>query len=155
MVAILGSAGGGKFTPDKPVITHHTTKGQFIITNYDPSYTYTITVNTGTVTRSTDILTLSNENSIATVFCTSPRGIASSNATAERKKYTATQGAADVSYVHAPPAHGVSIPNVIGGRWLYCAEFPWPECGHQEGPMIKASTPSGYTDSYSEWWKCT
>lgn len=150
------TAGGGRVVPAKPTLTHHTTTGQFRITNYDASLTYTLSVTAGTATRSGDIITMSNANSVCTVTARLPKSVSSSAAaTAERKAYTAVQGGADVSYIHGLPADGVNIPGTIGARWLYCTEGQPGEAQHQEGPMVKGSLPSGYTDSYSEWWKVT
>lgn len=158
--SFAAAAGGGRAIAVKPTLTHHTTIGQFRITNYDQydsTVVFNLSVTAGTATRSTDIITLSAVDSICTVTARLPKSVSNSAAaTAERKEYDATQGTADVSYIHAPPEHGVNIPNVIGARWLYCLQFPPPlelECGHQEGTMVKAATPSGYTDSYGEWWK--
>lgn len=156
MVAILGSAGGGRFTPDKPTVTHHTAKGQFVISNYDSSLTYNISVTAGTVTRSGNIITLSNANAIATISSVSPKGASSSgNATAEVKAYT-------YYTVHYNRAQCGPGPNCSAAA---CGESGWgehwdtspegwsinPHCSKNES--FKNSTPSGYTDSYGEWWK--
>ena len=155
--SFAAAAGGGRAIAVKPTLTHHTSTGQFRITNYDAAFTYNLSVNAGTATRSSDIITLSAADSVCTVTARLPKSVSDSTAaTAERKEYDATQGAADVSFIHAPPEHGISIPNVIGARWLYCTQFAPPlegECGHQEGTMVKAGTPAGYTDSYGEWWR--
>ena len=151
----------GLSAPAAPIMDHYTATGQFVITNYDSSLVYTTALisgsGTATLNTSTGVYTLS---STTARFSVKAGYSASAPQSAvdfmERTPYTATQGEADVSFIHAPPEHGVNIPNVIGARWLYCLQFPPPlelECGHQEGTMVKAATPSGYTDSYGEWWK--
>ena len=159
-IAVFAAASaGGRAIAVKPTLTHHTTIGQFRITNYDATLTYNLSATAGTATRSSDIITLSAVDTVCTVTARLPKSVSNSTAaTAERKEYDATQGTADVSFLHGNPADGINVPNVIGARWLVCVDVgggTGSENGHQEGPMVKAGTPSGYTDSYGEWWKVT
>lgn len=159
IAVFTAASAGGRAIAVKPTLTHHTTIGQFRITNYDATLTYNLSATAGTATRSSDIITLSAVDSVCTVTARLPKSVSNSTAaTAERKEYDATQGAQDVGYLHGLPAHGVNIPNVIGARWLHCVDAgggTGSECAHNEGNMVKASTPSGYTDSFGEWWKVT
>lgn len=159
-IAVFAAASaGGRAIAVKPTLTHHTTIGQFRITNYDATLTYNLSATAGSATRSSDIITLSAVDTVCTVTARLPKSVSNSTAaTAERKEYDATQGGADVSFLHGNPADGINVPNVIGARWLVCVDVgggTGSENGHQEGPMVKAGTPSGYTDSFGEWWKVT
>jgi len=161
MIPTFAGFNMGLSAPAAPIMDHYTATGQFVITNYDSSLVYTTALVGGSGTA-----TLNTSNGVYTLSSTTARFSISAGYSAsspqsavdfmERTPYTATQGYPDVSYIHAPPAHGINIPNVIGARWLYCTQFAPPleqECGHQEGTMVKASTPAGYTDSYGEWWR--
>lgn len=148
--------------PAKPTLNHHTTAGQFIITNYSPSLIYTATLVSGsgsaTLNTSTGVYTLSSQNARFSVTAKYAAGTSESTAGyMERAQYTTTATNVDVSYIHGLPQHGVinyggySIP---GSRWTYCLEASYGgECPHQEGTNVKNATPSGYTDSYGEWWR--
>ena len=161
MIPTFAGFNMGLSAPAAPIMDHHTATGQFIITNYSSSLVYTTALvsggGTATLNTGTGVYTLSSTTARFSITVgysgSSPQSAADFM---ERRPYTATQGYPDVSYIHPPPAHGVNIPNVIGARWLYCNQFDPPleqECGHQEGTMVKAGTPAGYTDSYGEWWK--
>lgn len=149
----------GRAVADKPILDHHTATGQFVITNYDANLTYNTSVNSGSVSFiSASVISLSSADSICTITARLPKSISNSaSATAERKTYTTTPTNVDVSYIHGLPQHGViNYGGAPGTRWTYCLEAPYGgECPHQEGTNIKNATPSGYTDSYNEWWKVT
>lgn len=155
MPTVLGAAGGGRFTPSTPTVTHHTATGQFIITNYDSLLGYNISVNSGTYSLSNNIITLSNADSTATIFAVSPKGIQSiTNAVAIRKSYTYYS-------VHVNRTECGPGPNCSSSA---CGESGWGEHWDTspEGWSInphcsktlwyKNSTPNGYSDSYGEWW---
>ena len=106
---VAAAAGAGRTPPAKLTLTHYTATGQFQITNYSSLLTYTLSVTAGTATRSTDIITMSNPDSVCTVTARGPKSLSdSAAATAERKTYTTNQNNVDVSYIHAPPEHGNS-----------------------------------------------
>ena len=157
LAAIAGSSSGGRFTPEKPILAHGTQTGDFIISNYDPSLIYNISVNSGTITRNGSVISLSNSDCICTIYASPPKGIIlSSPATAERKSYTYSSGQNCVN--NCQPNGGPSGPNSC-----WCGSLnPQGDlcCGGCYGQTcssfnIKNATPSGYTDSYNEWWKVT
>lgn len=147
--------------PTAPIMNHHTTTGQFVITNHNPSLVYTTALisgsGTATLNTGTGVYTLSSTTARFSISAGYSAGSPQSAVDfMQRTPYTATQGPQDVGYLHGLPADAINIPNVIGARWLYCVDAgggTGSECAHNEGYMIKASTPSGFTDSYGEWWK--
>lgn len=160
IAVIAAPSGAGRVSPAKPTLTHYTTTGQFQITNYDANLTYTLSVTAGTATRSDDIITMSNANSICTVTATGPKSLeASTAATAERKAYTYSFNVTG-GYYHNTPADGYA-PNFgqgpDGSSTYFCQQVGSDPngCYHEQGTNQKAATPSGYTDSYNEWWKVT
>lgn len=156
-VAYIKVGGAWKVTtlsgaPSVPALSH-TAAQQFTITNYDAAHYYEVTNGT----RVDNVITAASGNTTVTVKAAYASGATLSAArNGAVQPYTAVQASADVSFVHAGSEHGVNIPGTIGARWLYCREFPWGgECGHQEGWMVKDTSPSGsgYTDQYGEWFK--
>jgi hypothetical protein len=160
-LAFFATAGAGLgAVPAKPTLTHHTTTGQFRITNYDSTLIYNLSVTSGTATRSADIITLSNANSICIVTAKLTKGVNNSpSATAERKAYTfyvESVNSYQHDWINATPGacegylnYGTG-PN--GASGYACLDTGY-NCQHTDIINRKNSTPSGYTDSYNEWWK--
>ena len=138
-------------TPD----LSHTAYGQFTITNYDASLTYAVTNGT----RTGAVITVPSVNSTMTVTSAYGSGAPTSGArSGERKAHRGTSSNVTVSYIHAPPAHGLSnVDGTPGSYFIRCNQFAPPlegECGHQEGYNVLVNEP-GYTDQYGEWFKIT
>lgn len=161
-VTILSvTAAGGRVVPSKPTLNHHTTTGQFVITDYNSSYTYSASVTAGTITWvSASVISLSNANSIATITARLPKSISNSSpATAERKAYTYSMSITN-SYQHdwinGTPGACEGYSNwgtgPAGASGYACLDTGY-NCQHSDAINVKNSTPSGYTDSYNEWWK--
>lgn len=152
---VSAAAGAGRFVPDKPELNHHTTSGQFIITNYDSRLTYVISSGT----RSNDIITLGTSGTVSCdVLAYSPKGVVgSSTANCERRSYTyytyqcgTTPG--NCSYLPNCADCGgcagcTNCANPSGGLCIFCTGGDPIYC------TAKNATPAGFTDSYNEWWK--
>lgn len=158
LVGFAGAASAGRVVPAKPTLTHHTITGQFQITNYDANLTYNLSVTAGTATRSGDIITLSNANSVCTVTARRPKSVSdSAAATCERKAITQ-------SY-NTPNGGGEGVGYYFTTNGDSCAPPVWvfeDLSGNGSGPFICRKyelgddpTPSGYTKSYGEWWRVT
>jgi hypothetical protein len=147
---------GKGYVADKPTVTHHTVTGQFRITNYLSTNTYTVG---GSATRSTDIITVTSSNGTGNVTSKAPGKslVASSATTCERKAYTCAQNFSNSTqhdWINATPGacHGDTAP--CPGSGVYCTDTTY-NCQHADLTRTKDGLPSGYTDSYSEWWKVT
>lgn len=166
----LGSA------PSAPIMDHHTATGQFIITNYNASLVYTATNisggGTATLNTTTGVYTVSSATSRWSVSAAYAVGAPQSAVDyMERKAYT-------YSYVQtgcSPNCRGICCgcgPTVncsnccpqLGGCGCCgdgsCGADGCICCGGSAGCTptygnVKDATPSGYNDSYSEWWKVT
>lgn len=151
-VIAAAAAGGMGFVPSKPTLTHAASTGQFTITNYDAALTYVLSATAGTPTRSGPTLSLSNANSIGTVKARGPKGLTdSAGGTAERKAYTYYSVHENVG--ECGPGPDCSCHPGYGPHWDTDPQLGSvnPHCSRDVS--YKNSTPSGYTDSYSEWWK--
>lgn len=116
--ATIAGAAGGRVAATKPTLAYNAV-GQFRITNYNPSLTYTITCTVGTASRSDDIVTMTNTNSIATITSSSPKSVAASApSTYERKAYSYyfTQG-----YRCCPSPGGCECGNPAGCE--FCSDW--------------------------------
>ena len=149
---------GSGYPPAQPTFAH-TAYGQFQITNYNSVYRYVITVTNGTTSGpdASGFITLSGTDAIATV--TPYFGPSGPSGTVERKAYTYYYGSATSCADNCMPNGGPGGPNTC---WcgslnpqgdLCCGGCYGQTCTtYQTGPF-KNATPSGYSDSYSEWWK--
>lgn len=141
MTNVLGSAGGGKFTPAKPVLTYNS-KGKFNIVGYESSYTYTLSVTAGTATRSGSVVTLSNADSTCTVIAVSPRGLSSTSSTFQRKSPTYTY----YNCVYKDPG---SMCNP--GQWR--GDYGWTVACCDVSSNYPSSPPSGFSVGTDEFYK--
>jgi hypothetical protein len=88
ITSILTAAAGGKAVV-KPIMSHVGT-GAFRILNFNPETTYQLSVTAGSISRSGDMVTLSNSNSIGKITAVSPRGFGICTRV-ERRAYTFTR----------------------------------------------------------------
>lgn len=182
-MTMLSKWGGGMrgkgFKPAKPLLNHHTTAGQFIISNYDASLTYTISTTSGpTVTRSGNIITTTTSVTNAASI-TASQGLVSDVASVERRNYTYSSGGQTCSpncgSAYQWPgncySNSSSCCNPNNSCWGTgpdgsCAADGTICCGGSRGstctpnPPVKNGLPgpagsggsAGWYDSYSEWW---
>lgn len=160
MIPTFAGFNTGLSAPAAPVMDHHTATGQFIITNYDSSLVYTATLVSGTgsatLNTSTGVYTLSGANSRFSVTAGYAASAPQSDADfMERKAYTCTTtfNYYEHPYINATPGacHGAGA-GVCPGSWTVCTDSGG-FCGHNDLTATKNATPSGYTDSYNEWWR--
>lgn len=152
---IAASAAGGKgVIPSTPTISHGASAGTFTITNYDSRLRYVVT--SGSVSGST--INLGTGGTVQSqIVAYSPKGVSSSpSKTMERRTITYSYvqvGTAPGSCSYLPhcgscgncPSCAQCTPS--GGLCIFCSGggpiFDW----------VKNGTPSGFTESYGEWWK--
>lgn len=158
--AAKGLRGAG-FPPAKPTLTH-SAYGQFTISDFNPLYTYGLTVTAGTATRSNAVITLSAVD--ATLTVTPSFGPTGTSVTAQRKAYTYhTENQQTCSpNCRAISGNCYSDPNPCQGDGscaadgtICCGGSAGSTCTGNPNAIVKDSTPSGFTDSNSEWWKIT
>jgi hypothetical protein len=143
------AAGGGRYVNVKPTITYNST-GVFNITNNDATANYSgvSTVTSGSLTFSptNSTVTLSTQNTIATVKNKSVKGLTESPSTlAERKSFTYT-------YVYAPPpATGTCYNYSAAGGTRYGTTW----MAFYGSPYTYLNPAPGYTQAPSEWYKIT
>jgi hypothetical protein len=135
----MAVAGGGRFVPPTPSIVKHAA-GQFRITNLDNRFLYPIVATSGPVaTRSSDILTLSQNTSESRVRSGAPKGITTSpEVNIKRTPYT--------FFGHNNAQIFCSAHHSDG----QCAG--WGSHNNWSGPF-KNSTPAQHSDSNNEWWR--
>jgi hypothetical protein len=146
----LASGGMGVIAP-APILSHGPTAGTFIIDNYDSKLRYSITAGT----RSGNTITLGTSGTVmCQVTAFTQKSVRPSAAkTCERRTYTE-------SYVQVGTAPGSCgylpcdspTPDFCEGGVCYCI---YCSGGGPIYGYVKDGTPSGYTDSYGEWWKIT
>lgn len=153
------AAASGRFTPSKPTVARNNSTS-FVINNYDPTYQYVLTPSSGTASRSGSVVTLSAPNATCTVVAYPPKGVTGSTQSSyEVKAYTYTNTA--TYHDTTPSAYAADMARSTG---TYC---PWggsynggglcvfPSSGYYTYADVKDSTPSGYTDSGTEWFRTT
>lgn len=145
------AASGGRFVPDKPSLTHGTATGKFTIQNYDASFTYTLS----TGSRSGNTITLATSGTVVcTVTAKSLKGTVNSSAgSAERRDrsgYNVHENRSECG-----PGPECSCHPGFGAHWDTDPQLGSvnPHCSRDT--WYWNSPPSGFTDSYSEWWKTT
>ena len=174
MIPTLSGFIMGLSAPSAPIMDHHTSIGQFIVTNPAPSLVYTTTLVSGSgaanFNSSTGVFTLTGVNSRFSVTAgyasTAPQSAADFM---ERMAYTSYND--PVCSDNCAPAYhwpnGCGGPNCCNANnncWGpssvdgNCAADGTICCGGSRGQtcsdrFIKNATPSGYTDSYGEWWR--
>lgn len=152
---IVSTASGGKgVIPSIPTISHGPTAGTFVIDNYDSSLRYVTTA--GTVSGNTVNLGTSGTVQSQIVAYTQKGVIASSSRLLERRTITQSYvqtGTAPGSCSYLP--HCGSCGNCAGctncvpsgGLCIFCSGG---------GPIyswVQDPTPSGFNESYGEWWR--
>lgn len=152
IIGALGAAtaGGGRYVNPKPTITYNST-GVFNITNADATANYSSnsSVNSGSLSFGTNnsTVTLSSQDSAATIANKSIKGVTASPSTSvERKSKTFT-------YVVTPPpnccptCYNYSPPGGTryGGTWM----------AFYGSPYTYLNPAPGYTEAPSEWYKIT
>lgn len=154
-MAIIGAlgaaaAGGGRYINPKPTITYNAFPGVFNITNADSTANYSsnssVTGGSLSFGAGNATVTLSSQNTIATVANKSVKGVTASPSTlAERKSYTFT-------YVVAPPNSESGCSPYTGCNGTRhgnnCMAF-------YGSPYTYLNPAPGYTQGGSEWYKIT
>lgn len=164
----------GLSAPEAPVMNHHTSAGQFIITNYNSSLAYTPILITGSggasLNTSTGVFTLSSTNARFSISAGYSSGSPQSSlAYMERKSYTysnvttCTDNCGSAYYWPSGNCPGPNCCNSFNNCWGggvdgNCAADGTICCGGSRGQTctttsVKNATPSGFTDSYGEWWR--
>jgi hypothetical protein len=146
----LASGGMGVIAP-APTLSHGPSAGTFVIDNYDAKLRYSITAGT----RSGNTITLGTSGTvICQVTAFTQKSVRPSAAKiCERRTYTE-------SYVQVGTEPGSCgylpcnspTPDFCEGGVCYCI---YCSGGGPIYGYVKDPTPSGYTDSYGEWWKIT
>lgn len=156
LAGVLGaSAAAGRFVPTKPSLSW-TGLGQVTISPFDANLSYNVTVNSGSVTRSGAVVTLSSRNAVATITASSPKGGSSPQSTFERREYTFTTvvtGPAPI--LDSFETSSFSCPSGYnfedyGAQGRFCRLY-----GPAPTTQVKNSTPSGFSDQYGEWGRVT
>ena len=174
MIPTFAGFNMGLSAPAAPIMNHHTSAGQFVITNYDSNLSYTPILITGsgtaTLNTGTGVYTLSNANARFSVSAGYSSGSPKSAVDyMERKSYTyspvttCVDNCASAYYWPAGNCPGPNCCNAFNNCWGgsvdgYCAADGTICCGGSRGQTctttnVKDGTPSGYTDSYGEWWR--
>lgn len=164
--SVLVSAASGRIIPATPQLTYSGTAGSFIISNFDSSYTYSVTGN-GNISGNLLIVTSTSGN--ATITVKSPKGVSfSSGRTAYRQNRTYTT--VNVPYTQCyNPCNDLTFGSPTPGVWNWscgCGSGCNDSGGGQwgvgicRGPGYSYQTEdsysgSGYTFSSSgnEWYK--
>lgn len=164
-----GRLRGAGFPPPK-VNLSHTGFGQFTITNFNDQFTYTLSVNAGSVSRSGAVITMSGATD-AIVTVTAAFGPSGPAGTGERRAYTFTttpeQSCSDncASAYWWPQGNcpGPNCCNSFNNCWGAgvdgnCAADGTICCGGSRGQSCtttyvptKNATPSGFLDQFGEW----
>lgn len=146
-VVSLATGSGKSLIPTAPIVSHGPTAGTFVIDNYDASLRYVIT--NGTISGNT--ITLGTGSTISsTITAFTQRGVvASSGKFMERREitYSYVQVGTQPGSCSYLPASCNCCSNPSGGLCIFCSGG---------GPIydwVKDGTPSGYTESYGEWWR--
>lgn len=156
MVSLKAAAavGGRGAIPSIPTLSHGPTAGTFIISNYDASLRYS--VSSGTISENTITVATNTTIQSELVAYTQKGVIASAGRSFERRSITS-------SYVQVGTSPGscnylpYGCPTIPGQRECCVA----PSGGlcitcSGGGPIydwVKDATPSGFTESYGEWWR--
>lgn len=162
-VAVRGgvAAAAGRAIPAKPTLSYAgsgtTDNGKFTITNYDANLTYTITNGT----RSGSTVTVTNQNTTATVTARLPKSVSNSSpAYPERKG--AVQAEYDQSYNPNGDLNTSVNPNTWtcpsgwsagGGAWGVGICRKYPGSYTDFGGSGYTWSGSDYTNGSGEWWK--
>jgi len=149
VAAGAGAAGGRGVINPKPTITYNTT-GVFNITNNDSTGNYSsyssVTGGTLTFAPTNTTVTLSTQDTTATIGSRPPKGVVTSPTTlAERKSFSYT-------YVAVPPpatggCYDFQSPGGTryGGQWM----------AFYGSPYTYLNPAPGYTQAPAEWYKIT
>jgi len=176
MIPTFAGFNMGLSAPAAPIMDHHTTIGQFVVTNYDSNLAYTPTFISGSGTATL----IDSVNGVFSLSSTDARfSISSGYSQAspqsavgymERKKYTTHPEPVYVD--NCAPAYSWPSGNCPGPNCCNAYNNCWGGgvdgncgadgticCGGSRGQSIvgyndvKNGTPEGYTDSYGEWWR--
>jgi hypothetical protein len=170
---IASSATSTRFIPTKPTLSW-TAFGQVTISNFNSNLAYSLSVDSGTATRSGSVVSLSSINAIVTITSSSPKGGTSTASTFERRAYTFTttnvQSCTDncaSAYSWPGNCPGPNCCDANNNCWGggvdgYCAADGTICCGGSRGQTCttntittKNATPDGFTDQYGEWGRVT
>lgn len=157
---VAAAAGGGRYIPDKPDISHYA-YGQFKINNYSPNYIYTISLNSGSGTcsqpDSSGIITFSATTASFNVVAKSVKGLTNSLATtAYRQEPTVDKGYVQTSWgIGSCLSCSHSCPECCGcGCEGACTGYGNDQCGISRGYTTCTNhdySGSGYISAYGEW----
>jgi hypothetical protein len=156
---ITAAATGGRFVPNKAQL-QHTGTGTFRITNYDPNFSYSLSVDSGSISRSGDTISLSATTSNATVIASSPKGGVASAGTCGRKPYSYTADTRWTAHQNAAecgPGPDCSCLPGWGPHWDTSPEG-WSINAHCSRDIYGGSAPAlinepGYSNNHGEWGK--
>jgi hypothetical protein len=134
------AASGGRYIPADASLGHGPVRATYTILSYSANDQYSITLGT----RSADTVTLSGSGTqVSTVTPSPPKGgVVGASKTFERRDYTYFYGVTGSN-----PGGGCDYLPGCGYICIYCAS------GNPNFGPFKSPTPSGFTDSYSEWWR--
>lgn len=156
---ITAAATGGRFDPTK-VQLQHSGAGRFTILNYDPNLTYSLSVNSGSITRSGNLVTLSAGTSNGSVVASSPKGGIGPAGTCGRKQYSFTpdtRWTAHENRAECGPGPDCSCHPGWGPHWDTSPEG-WSVNAHcsrdvsyGSAPQLISETGNGYANNHGEW----
>lgn len=142
------ASSGGRIVLPAPTLTVGASAGQFIIQDYNASYTYSLSVDAGTITRSGNIVTLSSSTANGTVRQRNPKGLTNSAATTIQRQ-PITYYSCNCVIVDSYEVSGCCCPagyNYEDYGWIkYCRLYSCSTCEN--------SPPSGWTKTNGEWTK--
>ena len=141
-LSFAAAAGGGRWTPNKPVATH-TALGQFTLgAGYDASNVYSV----GTANRTGAVVALSSANSNVNITAKSPKGVTSSAAlNVERRAITTTQTIVDSYEDFSGSCPAGYNREDYGVNGIFCRLYS----------VTEDSPPLNFIKAHGEWAKIT
>jgi hypothetical protein len=146
------------YTPPKASLSH-SGYGQCTITNYDATMVYTLSVTSGSISRSGAVVTITDPNSVAYVSAAPPRSVNPYVSSYERLAYTYHTENHQSCGNNCQPGGGAGGANSCwcgsssDGYQTCCGGCYGQTCSGDPNAQVKNGTPSGYNDDNSEWWK--
>lgn len=142
----MAAAAGGRINLPAPTIVPGSSAGQFIISNYNSTYIYTIS---SQFSRSGNILTLSPATATGTISQKTAKGVINSSpTTVSRQPITYTTTCTVAQSYSVPTCCCPDGWNFEDYGWIkYCRLY---SCKSEKNPI-----PSGWTEINGEWIRIT
>ena len=155
LATIMASAGGGRFTPDKPEASH-TAAGQFTISNWDGTFIYTLT----TGSRVDAVITLSSTTQTSDVTAKAPKGVSvSATMSVARQPLTYPLTCTSIYFACVSSCGSMGGCTCGGTCGCACTYYPSGECAGLFGyqicsctcPLDTTPASQGYVQAHGEW----